>query len=137
MTDSVIFTRVSQKVQFKRAQIGKFEPELTDTSHYGPRWEKNLFRLPNGGLYQGQWLRNTDIRQGWGVQVGPGGTEMYEGYFMYNQMHGKGRFISENGKVVEGEWIAGKMHGKTTIRYPNADLFMGTIVNNEMQGTGK
>ena len=29
------------------------------------------------------------------------------------------------------------MHGETVIIYPNADIFKGKVVNNEMQGDGK
>ena len=56
---------------------------------------------------------------------------------MYNQKHGEGRLISENGKVVESEWVAGQMHGDTVILYPNSDLFRGEVVNNEINGDGK
>ena len=52
-------------------------------------------------------------------------------------MHGQGRLISQNGRLTECDWVDGKMNGETTIQYPNGDLFMGEVIDNEMQGEGK
>ena len=87
MTDSTlnyILAEASQKVQNRRAQVGKFTPEDRHTPNLGPRDERKLLLFADGSAYLGEWLKNTDIRHGWGVLVGPGGTDLYEGYWMYN-----------------------------------------------------
>ena len=72
------------------------------------------------------------MRHGWGVQVGDSGTTLYEGFWMFDEMHGKGRLITEDGKVMQGDWVSGKLQGTATICYPNGDIFNGSVSDNKM-----
>ena len=45
----------------------------------------------NNALYTGEWLFDTDIRQGFGILVRKDGTR-YKGYFYDNKFQGKGIF---------------------------------------------
>jgi len=44
---------------------------------------------------------------GFGVMKWPDG-KIYEGEFMNDLKHGKGKLVTTEGKVYEGTWVAGK-----------------------------
>lgn len=67
--------------------------------------------LENLAKYTGEWLINTDIRQGRGTQVWPDGS-MYEGYWVDSKANKSGRLIHADGDVYEGDWENDKAHGK-------------------------
>ena len=66
--------------------------------------------LENGAKYEGEWLKDTDIRDGRGVQIWLDGSR-YEGYWRENKANGRGRLIHADGDVYEGEWKDDKAHG--------------------------
>jgi len=60
-------------------------------------------RLPNGEIYEGEWIVGTDIREGKGRLVYPDG-KLYDGFFKENLRAIHGREIDINGAVIEGEF---------------------------------
>lgn len=44
---------------------------------------------------------------GFGIMKWPDG-KIYEGEFMNDLKHGKGKLVTSDGKVYEGTWVAGK-----------------------------
>ena len=65
--------------------------------------------------YTGQWLKESDTRQGFGSLVRANG-EQYEGFFVDNKFQGKGKFSfaeedPKGRKHYVGHFEAGKFHG--------------------------
>lgn len=75
-----------------------------------PREKRPLIMLENGAKYEGEWLKNTEIRDGRGVQIWSDGSR-YEGYWRNNRANGRGRLIHADGDIYEGEWLDDKAHG--------------------------
>ena len=57
----------------------------------------------------------------------------YEGYFIANQIEGKGIFKWKNGDKYIGEMKNGKMHGKGKYYYSNGKIFEGYFINGVKQ----
>lgn len=49
---------------------------------------------------------------------------------------GKGKYISNNGDVYEGEFKSGFKHGQGTLTYSNGDKYVGEFINNMRYGKG-
>ena len=60
--------------------------------------------------YEGQWIANTQIREGRGRQVWKDGS-LYEGWFKNDKAQGRGRLIHADGDVYEGFWSNDMAHG--------------------------
>lgn len=71
---------------------------------------REMVMLENGAQYQGEWLVDSQIRQGRGTQIWPDGS-MYEGYWYDSKANGKGRLIHADGDVYSGQWQDDKAHG--------------------------
>ena len=41
--------------------------------------------------------------------------ERYEGEWADGKMHGRGKYVYEDGSIYEGMWALGKMHGKGVV----------------------
>ena len=50
---------------------------------------------------------------------------IYEGYFLNNMTHGKGRSIRSNGEYYEGEFLANSYHGQGIRKYSNGNVYQG------------
>ncbi|OMJ79020.1 hypothetical protein SteCoe_21051 [Stentor coeruleus] len=61
----------------------------------------------------------------------------YYGEFSNSIMHGKGRFIFNNGEYYEGLWNKGKMHGYGIYKYQNDCIFKGNFINGIKNGRGQ
>ena len=72
------------------------------------RIKKAAVNLPNGAIYEGEWLG--EMRDGWGVQIWPD-TSRYEGNWRNDKANGKGKLIHADGDVYDGEWRNDKAEG--------------------------
>lgn len=43
----------------------------------------------------------------------------YEGDYLHNWFHGKGKYYFDNGVIYEGSFYKGEFHGEGTMYYPN------------------
>ncbi len=43
----------------------------------------------------------------------------YEGEYLVNWYHGKGKYSFDNGVVYTGEFFKGEFHGEGVLSYPN------------------
>ena len=50
------------------------------------------------------------MREGYGASLLRNGSK-YEGYFLDDLFHGKGKFTYDNGKEYTGDFYQGKAHG--------------------------
>ena len=66
--------------------------------------------LDDGAVYVGEWLVNTQVKQGRGLSIWPDGS-LYEGYWRDGKACGKGRLIHADGDVYVGSWKNDKADG--------------------------
>jgi len=52
-------------------------------------------------IYEGQWVKNKNIRQGKGLQIWKDGS-IYEGWWKDNKANGRGRLIHAECDIYEG-----------------------------------
>ena len=57
-----------------------------------------MLTLEDGSTYEGEWLVNTQVKQGRGLQIMTDGS-LYEGYWRDGKRNGKGRMIHADGDV--------------------------------------
>jgi hypothetical protein len=80
--------------------------------------------LENKVRYTGEWIVDTNIRQGKGKSVYPDGS-LYEGSFVDDKAHGKGRLIMSNGELYEGQLIKDMRHGYGRFTNENGTKYEG------------
>ena len=135
--DKCIMDFASILVQEKREECSFIffdYPKFMET--LGQLEERDMIILENGARYEGQWLVNTDIRQGFGKQVWKDGS-MYEGYWVDNKANGpKGRLIYADGDVYSGTWKDDKAHGSGTYYYLDGAVYSGGFKEDKQHGNG-
>jgi hypothetical protein len=115
---------------------------------------KGKVTLPNGNVYDGDWLANT--REGNGTYIFANGNT-YIGTFKKNRIagegtmlfatghryigawdadmpHGQGKYFFKNGERYEGLFKAGKFDGSGTMYYPSGESRSGVWTNNLLNG---
>ena len=73
---------------------------LADFSAETPEWVnkddlkiKDAKSIPEGGMYQGNWNKETKEREGYGIVVWNDGS-LYQGYWKKDQPEGSGRMVN-------------------------------------------
>ena len=99
----------NEQVKELEQKLGKFNYGATPTGNKNLEF-RGMKTLENGAKYQGEWIKNTETRQGKGIQIWSDGSK-YEGWWSDNKANGKGRLIHADGDVFEGEWKDDKAHG--------------------------
>jgi hypothetical protein len=74
---------------------------------------KPITLLENGAKYEGEWIKDSDVRDGRGIQIWLDFSR-YEGYWSNNKANGRGRLIHADGDIYEGEWVDDKAQGHGT-----------------------
>ena len=95
-----------------------------------------LVVLPNGALYKGEWNKQTNVREGRGIEMQRNGIR-YEGHFKNNQYSGRGRYYHANGNVFEGWLERDNANGKGAIKYFDGSKYEGDWVEDAKTGNGK
>ena len=54
--------------------------------------------------------------------------DFYEGDFVLDKKHGKGRYTSPEGDIYEGEWLDDQVTAKGTYTLANGTTYPGNIV---------
>ena len=127
----------------KRSGYGKFvSPKLTFEGYWvdNIRCGQGVLTLSSGTTLEGEWTDNSTainiVRTKNGitthgkivnsnfVKITLNGyykqtyrNGYYEGYFVNDQRHGKGKYTWKNGEMYDGEWKNGKMSGQGTAYY--------------------
>ncbi|KAL4449742.1 hypothetical protein ABPG74_008115 [Tetrahymena malaccensis] len=70
----------------------------------------------NGDQYNGQ--QSNKQKNGFGIFQRKDPQESYEGQWVKDQKHGKGKFINEDGIIYEGVWNNNKSNGYGTLTIP-------------------
>jgi hypothetical protein len=109
-----------------------------ERSGHGTYWafENGKYRL----VYNGDYLGNA--RNGFGISYNAKG-ERYEGEWLMNQRHGKGKQIyggrvpdGFGGDLYDGDWVHDKRSGEGTYFYANGDVYRGGWLDDEKHGEG-
>lgn len=58
----------------------------------------------------------------------------YEGDWVDDRIHGKGKSVYSNGNVYDGEWTDGRINGYGTLTYADGDKYIGQWVEGKMNG---
>ncbi len=66
--------------------------------------------IADEGIYIGEWLVGSTVRQGRGTMIYEDGST-YEGYWQNNAFSGKGRYIDIFGGYYTGNWKNGLKDG--------------------------
>tara|TARA_B100001175_G_scaffold72067_1_gene59867 strand:- start:868 stop:2712 length:1845 start_codon:yes stop_codon:yes gene_type:complete len=62
---------------------------------------------------------------------------IYEGTLLNGLMHGKGKFVYDNGNIYEGDWIRNKRTGKGKYTSKSGEIYEGSFIDGNRQGKGK
>ena len=92
--------------------------------------------LPDGSIYSGQVLAQTQIRQGFGTQQFPDGAR-YVGEWINNKVEGSGTFYHTNGDTFEGTFKDEKANGHGVYTHSNGQKYIGNWVDDMQDGDGK
>lgn len=119
------------KESLKRLGPFKYDPDYVP----GIDLERQVPALfKNGAVYIGQWNCYNE-RHGKGIQIWNDGS-MYEGLWTHNRANGKGRFIHADGSVYEGDWVDDKANGEGIFMDKNGSRYEGRWKNNKRHGKG-
>jgi len=146
-----------------------YEGDFVDNRMHG----KGKKTHANGDFYEGEWAN--DKYHGFGrhvytcIKYHAGDSryastsykdrEVYEGDFVDNRKHGKGKvtyangdfyegdwvndkyhgfgLLSKDGNTFEGNWVDGKLHGFGRYAFPDGSVYEGDFVDNRKHGKGK
>ena len=93
------------------------ERNLTDFDSGFLRWKDYMAnskdpqyepKMTDKGVYFGRWDKIKGKFHGFGVLYSPEDKTYYEGFFLNGEKNGKGRLISADGELKEGDWKNGK-----------------------------
>lgn len=96
--------------------------------------QRGPIRFSNMSVYLGEW-NMYDEKHGKGIQVWDDGSK-YEGYWKYDKPNGKGRMIYGNGDAYEGEWENFKANGKGQFYGVDGSYYDGDWKNDVKWGMG-
>ena len=99
------------------------------------RERRPIQEIENDAKYQGEWLADSDVRDGRGFQIWPDGS-LYEGYWSENKANGKGRLIHADGDVYEGAWKDDKAHGFGVYMHADGARYEGDWKEDKQHGKG-
>ena len=121
------------------ASLGLREVRIpTEINH---SWFGQMFDSSHCAQYYGEWLANTQVRQGRGILVNPIG-DRYEGYFVKDKFEGKGHMAysktkEQKKKDYEGTWKAGLRHGTGTMIWKSGAKYKGDWLDGVRTGNGE
>ena len=91
--------------------------------------------LDTGAQYEGEYVKNTDIREGKGKQIWADGS-VYEGFWTNSKANGRGRLIHADGDIYEGEWKDDKADGFGVYRHLDGARYEGYWHDDRQHGKG-
>mmetsp|Transcript_950 Transcript_950/g.1303 ORF Transcript_950/g.1303 Transcript_950/m.1303 type:complete len:171 (-) Transcript_950:809-1321(-) len=108
-------------------RYGPFEylsEERENLMGFEERETREAMLLQNGTVYVGEWRKDSNTREGRGVQVWPDGS-LYEGYWKNNKANQYGRLLHKDGDIYQGEWLDDKAHGVGFYYHQDGSLYRG------------
>ena len=133
---SIETIEVNATVQKLKQLIPKFE--LDDKEKYiisTSNLKKKGLLYIDGSIYKGM-VSNILSRECFGIYYFNNGN-IYEGFFVNDNMEGRGRIISVEGFVYEGDFQNNTASGYGKCLFEDGSLYKGNWVNNNKQGLGE
>ncbi|CEG48394.1 Phosphatidylinositol-4-phosphate 5-kinase [Plasmopara halstedii] len=98
--------------------------------------KSGTFLFSDGSKYIGDYclVGGKVVRQGRGSF--DAGAEQYEGEWLNDQMHGRGRYCFGTGAIYDGEFQTNLFHGKGTYYWTDGAHYEGSWHLNRMHGDG-
>jgi len=91
----------------------------------------------DGHFYSGDFGSRGQY-EGYGILKKPNNTFVYEGNFVNNKHHGKGKAVYNNGEFFyDGEWKNGQWSGNGILETKQGFKYSGELKDGEMTGYGK
>ncbi|PRP77228.1 hypothetical protein PROFUN_15122 [Planoprotostelium fungivorum] len=90
---------------------------------------------PSGKKYEGEFLGGEF--HGRGLLTYSNSTQMCQGTWRNNKLHGDGRRLYSDGSVYEGQFNDHKPHGLGSFEYSNGSNYTGSFIDGKRQGRGK
>ncbi len=101
----------------------------------------SLHTFENGDVYVGEWNKDTDECDGYGIKVICKDGAIYQGYYDSGEKHGNGIYISGKGKFSGdyyiGDWEHNKKNGYGVYCYHDGKYYKGNWENNKSNGLGE
>ena len=91
-------------------------------------------QLPDGSVYEGQWMNG--MKDGQGTLVSAHGSR-YDGSFVEDQYEGKGTIVFANGDKYEGDWVRSKKQGSGVHEHSNGFSYDGDWYDDKEDGFGR
>lgn len=118
------------------------EPVLmADYSIYIGCWDKSgkrsgfgLAYLPDGSIYEGQWLMNLPSGEG---RLIFSSCDYFEGTFELGLISGRGRLTRSDGSFYEGEWVNSLPHGIGREEWLDGQFYEGEYRQGKKHGVGR
>lgn len=96
---------------------------------------RQMMNLENRSIYQGEWNKRTNMKDGRGIQIWPDGSR-YDGYWKNDVAQGHGRLIHVKGDVYEGQWKDDKADGFGIYTHSNGNRYVGDWKDDKQHGKG-
>ena len=100
----------------------------------GNNFKFKKIKYSNGDIYEGEFLG--DLRHGKGKFIWPNG-DIYEGDYIKDIQSGIGKFTWSSGDTYEGDWLDGTRTGKGKLTWSDGDIYEGDFVEGQITGKGK
>ena len=98
-----------------------------------------IIRYPHGDIYDGEVKHGKNmehIPNGRGKYISPNGT-IYEGDWNDGVRHGRGKQIWSDGSVYDGEWKDHQRHGRGRQNWSNGSVYDGEWKDDQRHGRGR
>mmetsp|Transcript_12133 Transcript_12133/g.23047 ORF Transcript_12133/g.23047 Transcript_12133/m.23047 type:complete len:355 (-) Transcript_12133:151-1215(-) len=114
---------------------------MSDFSIYIGQWGKTgkrsgtgLVYLPDGSIYEGQWLLNLPSGEG---RLIFSSCDYYEGQFELGSINGRGKLYRADGSYYEGNWVNSLPHGAGREEWPDGQFYEGDYRCGKKHGFGR
>jgi len=116
-------------------KLGKFDMEPTPPADFTDHIGNKTIKIINSE-YWGE-LDSKNMANGYGILISSG-EDIYEGYFLNDKRHFRGRHLNKDGSYYEGEWEADREDGRGLFKNPkDGKEYAGEWCQGREQGRGK
>lgn len=117
----------------------KLKKEKSTNNDQGPVVRNGIYMFPNGDKYEGEYISlegGSLERNGRGKHITANGT-VYEGNWVGDKMNGFGKLEHPSGATYEGDFVNNQFHGEGKYTWPNGSFYEGHFVENRLEGQGQ
>ena len=97
---------------------------------------KSRMQFADGALYDGEWKEEGGVKVRDGQGRAMDGTEVFEGEWQDDKLHGEATATYASGATYDGSWVNNQMNGIGKYTWPNTAVYEGCWKSNKMHGEG-